>query len=252
MFINLNRLRKLLGSNSNIGLFDSPADNNIHGRRDGAWIDSNIILPISPTASLDFNDNVWKTLTGNYSAVNAAPETLTNDPFETRAGEVYDYIIETITGVDGSKQFATARSTQWEGERNFIRTADSGSAIIDAEWKFIDSFYLEIGTGATTGTVFTTILTHTVDDDTTEQITFLVYGVQVSGTGRAFMRIEATVCNVVGVSSIIGSTLTLNHVTSGVIGAQVIEDTADVLLQVKGTNDDWDWKVEVRFEELRI
>lgn len=259
-FIKLNRLVSFLsGFSTGRGIPEAPADFVSYSRKDGNWKDVfNIVAIVDdlPVTALNFSDSSYQTLTGNYSAVDVPEPALSNTPWELVTGATYSFVIEIIRGPDGAKQQNTCRSNLWEGDRVFFRTADSGVDIVTTEWKEVLTVYSEIGSGSTNDVNFNTILTHTLEDDTTENLEMLVYGTRTSGGfAKALFSVSAFCNNIGGTSTVLGFTSIYEHtnMVPGVVAVQVIDNgTADVLIQVRGTNDDWDWRVENHFNELRI
>jgi len=247
------RVRPLLSGSA--GVAEAPRDSLNRGRKNESWFDvSGIVSLTAPDARFNLNASEWQKLTGNFSAIDIPNATLSNTPFTLETAATYSFIIEAIAGPGGSKQRITVLSTEWEGERSFIRTASTDDDITLAIWKELGSFFSETVEGTTINTIFTTILTHSVDSDTVENITFLVYGRQTSGgTNRAFFEVAAFVENVSGVSVVIGATIIFAHKTIGITNVRVLDNaTSDVLLQVRGSNANWSWRVEARFEAVKI
>jgi hypothetical protein len=97
---------------------------------------------------------------------------------------------------------------------------------------------------ATSGNSWTTIITHAVSDNTTENVTFQAYGTEDGGGGLISAELIATVVNVAGVTVGIGETLNYRHRVAGTpdIRAQA-DGLGNLLLQVKGTGgDNWNWR----------
>lgn len=252
MFLNLDRRRGVLSTFFS-GVPDAPADEKNYGRLDAAWFDTAGIRPFGPPAAFDFNDTIWQTRTGNFSAKNMPAPAISNSPFRLVSTETYDFILEAIAGDDGAKQQVTARSSLWEGERFYIRSADELTDITTVPWRELETFYSQLDRGPTTDPVFTTIMTHPLDDDTVEQMTVQIAGVQVTGgSGRATFGLVITAQNIAGVTTILGATVLFQHKTIGLLAAQAVDDgSANVLVQVRGTVDDWDWRAEMHFDEIR-
>lgn len=257
MFLALDRIRAIL-STSSTGVPDAPSTDQTFGRLNATWFDTFGIRRFGvpgdpPVSAFDFNDSEWQTRTGTYSAVDVLAPSISNAPFEVLVGELYSFVIECLAGIDGAKQRVTVRSNQWEGERFYIRTADVLTDITTVEWKELETFYSQIERGSTNSTAFTTILTHLLDTDTAELIKFFITGVQTSGgSGRASFGLHATAENIAGTTVLIGATLVFQHKTVGVLSAQIVDEgSANILAQVRGTNADWDWRVEANFNEIR-
>lgn len=254
MLIDITRTERLLSGSM---LFsEAPVDERTYGRLDNVWLDVANIRPIgevpnAPAALFDYNDPEWEARTGNYSGIDVLGSAQVNTPYRLEATATYSYIVETISGVDGTKQQVTVTSNIWEGERFYIRTAGGGIDITTAEWKELRTFYSQLNEVSTVDTSFVTALTHPLDDDTIETIEYSVAGVETAGAGRGFFGVVVTAENVAGVTTIIGATILYAHKTSGVVNVQATVDGAEnVLLQVRGTLANWDWKVEAHFNEV--
>ena len=249
MIIFLDRMRLLFSGSM---LFsESPLDDNIHGRLNGAWFGAHGVQTLAlADIKLNFNASDWEGLTGNFVGDKVLGTAISNSPFSVAITETYSFFLEAISGPSGAKQIATVRSSSgWEGERIFIRAADTPEGITSAVWKEISTFFIESGAVTTTDTSFTTIIIHPVALDTLERIRFFVNGIEVSGTRRGIFEVALTVQNIAGTVSIIGETILIQHKTSGVISIQSIISGSDILLQVRGPLATFNWVGEIHFNE---
>ncbi len=106
----------------------------------------------------------------------------------------------------------------------------------------------------TIGNTWTTIITHPVATDTTENVTFNTYGVQDGGSGIMSAELVATVINASGVTTEIGDTITYRHRSGGIPNFRAQADgIGNLLLQVRGTGGDtWDWRGLAQTREQKL
>lgn len=251
-FLDLNRSVRFLSEIIRGGLSDAPSDSINYGRIDGEWVDTYNIVPVSPSPAFDLNNPIWIGKTGNFEANDIPNFDFGSAPFLLEPTVFYSYTIQCFAGVTGSLQKLSVRSTSWDGIRFFIRGANNSEDIIDVEWTEFESFLRQVEVGFTSDPILTTILSHPIANDTNEQITFLVTGNRISGGfAVASFEIKATAVNTAGVTVLIGSTTIFQHKTVGSVMAQAEDDgSANCLLQVMGTTDDWEWKVEALFNRF--
>lgn len=253
MFLLLDRIREILGTPST-GVPDAPSDTRTYGRKAAVWLDVENITDISTSSTLlDFNNSQWDILTGNYSAENVPFPSLINSPFTTQVGQVYSYIIECIAGVVSHEQRMTVFSTQWAGERVYVRQVfDSPPTITKARWKSLLSLYTDIRCTDTVGNAFQTVHAHTLQADTQEQINFQVYGKEdAPGTNSALFEVAVTAENIAGATTVLGATVVVQHKSVGAVFVGVIDDGSDtIFVQVKPTNSAWKWRSESESNEI--